>query len=111
VNDKEAKYFKRCDEYDLAWVRDALNVTRTELGQWKTLTMQFCDRLDTAEKSLHEARLQRQQDAIKIGSLSVERDEFKKICSEQEDRLQRLEASMDKAREYIKNMRKGEVVA
>jgi hypothetical protein len=102
--------FKKVDEYDLAWVRDALNVMRVELGQWKTTTVQLADRLEAAEKSLHEARVQRQQDAIKMGSLSVERDQFKKICSDQEERILKLEASMDKAREYILGLKRHEAV-
>lgn len=102
--------FKRFDEYDLAWVRDALNVTRVELGQWKTMTVQLCDRLDTAEKSLHESRLHRQQDAIKLGSLTIERDDLKTIADELLERVELLEKRLDKASEYIKGLRKGEAI-
>jgi bacterioferritin (cytochrome b1) len=45
-----------------------------------------------------------------MGSLSVERDQFKKICSDQEERILKLEASMDKAREYILGLKRHEAV-
>ena len=86
-----AKHLPKLDDYELEWVRNSLNVKAVEINRWKSLVVELLDRVIAAEKSLHVAMLNRQQDAIKLGELSVD-------VKEHERRL-------DKASEYLKTLK------
>ena len=86
-----AKHLPKLDDYELEWVRNSLNVKAIEINQWKSLVVELLGRVEACEKSLHVALLNRQQDAIKLGELSVD-------VKEHERRL-------DKASEYLKTLK------
>lgn len=73
-----AKLLPKLDDYELEWVRNSLNVKAIEINQWKSLVVELLGRVDACEKSLHVAMLNRQQDAIKLGELSVDVKEHDK---------------------------------
>jgi hypothetical protein len=89
MDDEIARMLPKLDDYDLGWIRNNLNVKAIEINKWKSLVVELIDRVEAVEKSLHIALLNRQQDVIKIGAMSVERDELKAEIATMKERQDR----------------------
>ena len=89
-----AKHLPKLDDYELEWVRNSLNVKAIEINQWKSLVVELLGRVETCEKSLHVAMINRQQDAIKLGEISIDVKEHGR--------------RLDKASEYYKTLKSKE---
>jgi hypothetical protein len=106
MEDEIAKLLPKVDDYDLGWIRNNLNVKAIEINRWKSLVVELLDRVQAVEKSLHIAMLNRQQDVIKIGEISVERDELKKKIETLETRADKQETRQDKQGNFLNTLRK-----
>lgn len=109
TDDEIAKMLPMLDEYDLKWIRNSLNVKAIEINRWKSIVVELLDRVVACEKSIHVAMCNRQSDMIKLGELSIERDELRTGNEKLGDRLATCEARLDKASEYVQNLKKKDV--
>jgi hypothetical protein len=103
VEPELAKYLPKIDDYDLSWIRNSLNVKSIEINQFKSIVVSLIDEVKDFKSQLNFALLARQQDALKLGELSVERDEWRQLAVKLEERLAACETRLDKASEFIRN--------
>jgi hypothetical protein len=111
MDDEIAKHLPKLDEYDLEWVRNSLNVKGIEINRWKSIVVELLDRVVACEKSLHVAMVNRQKDMIKLGELSIERDELRKTNEKLLERMSACEVRLDKASDVVRGLRKEKEVA
>jgi hypothetical protein len=110
MDDEIAKLLPKVDDYDLGWIRNNLNVKAIEINKWKSLVVELIDRVQAVEKSLHIAMLNRQQDVIKIGAMSVERDELKQANESMRAEIATMKERQDRQASFLNTLRKkGEI--
>jgi hypothetical protein len=106
MDDEIAKLLPKVDDYDLGWIRNNLNVKAIEINKWKSLVVELIDRVEAVEKSLHIAMVNRQQDVIKIGAMSVERDELKQANEWMKAEIVTIKERQDRQGNFLNTLRK-----
>jgi hypothetical protein len=111
--DVMAKYLPKADEYEVVFLRNMINVRGIEINQWKAITFELIEKIESLEKARHIDALNRQKDTLKIGEMSIENSELKKTNQlllekdeEKDRRISELEKRMNNASEYIAKIEK-----
>ena len=107
-NKELAKRLPKLDEYDLEWVRHALNVKAVEINQMKSLVVMLLEKVEKVEADLHRCLVQRQADMVKMADVCMEREDIKRVNAALVERVAKCESRLNKASELLASIRKDE---